>query len=368
MTPFLRRCIAIGLAVVVGLVMARPGMAQEGFDHAGLARRTLEDHIRPGYARLSAATATLAQALTQFCDGTSGADRSVVVTAFDGVVTAWGRIEHIDFGPITSDNRRERFYYWPDRRGIGAQQVAKALRSGDETVTDPERLIGKSVALQGLGALEAILFSDPAAHRPGSHACRFSRAVAGAVDRLVKAVVGEWSDPQGFAARWLAPGPGNAVYLKPAETTLALAKAYDRGIERIRDTRIAGPLGFTPQQRKSPPPLLPSGRSMLLVTANIQGIIDLVERGGIGAAIVASDVAGKDVAIRFGMELSVKELRTALAVAEEIRGVKRPFEEAKAKQRMIAMGFPLKNARTQAVALFERAAGLSLGFNASDGD
>ena len=48
----------------------------------------------------------------------------------------------------------------------------------------------------------------------------------------------------GYARHWLNPGEGNPHFLKRSETTLALAKALDNGLERVRDEWIAAPLGL----------------------------------------------------------------------------------------------------------------------------
>src|SRR5690606_25449867 len=77
---------------------------------------------------------------------------------FAALVGAWSQAEIIQFGPITEDNRSERILFWPDRKSIGLKQVQAAIADHDESATDPDRISGKSVAMQGLGALDFILF------------------------------------------------------------------------------------------------------------------------------------------------------------------------------------------------------------------
>jgi predicted lipoprotein len=69
-----------------------------------------------------------------------------------------GRRRDIRFGPVTEENRLERILFWPDRKGIGLKQVQAAIAGEDATAADPQTLPGKSVAMQGLGALEFVLF------------------------------------------------------------------------------------------------------------------------------------------------------------------------------------------------------------------
>jgi predicted lipoprotein len=368
--PWGRATIAgVVLALSLSLLGGTAASETRQFDHAGLARQALEQHIRPGYDRLAAAAGRLADAMSRFCTAPAVSDQAVIA-AFDDLVTAWGRIEHIEFGPVTQETRRERIMFWPDRRNLGARQIARAMAARDASVTDAAQLANKSVALQGIGALEIVLFSDggleklEAADR--EFRCRFGSAIAANIDSIANEVARAWNDDTGFAGTWLRPGEKNPTYLLPSETTLALAKAFNQSLERARDERIAGPLGLNKQRRVTPAPLAVSGWSMRLVIANIEGARDLYDRGGLRAAVLAAasgDANDKELA-----ELVSRELATALERLQPVRLAKKPYVDRDTRQQIVASGFPLKNARLIAGELLVRNAGLSLGFNASDGD
>lgn len=361
-------CLVPAALVLLG-VWAQPGVAAE-FDHGGLARQVLERHIRPGYQRFAAAADNLESATASYCAEPAGGRRAGVEAAFDGLVMAWGRIEHITFGPITVGERLERIMFWPDRRGIGARQVANALSARDPAVADASRLAEKSAAMQGLPALDILLFPGPAGagEEPDArrHRCAFAAAVSANIASLAQAVGAAWSAPDGFSQSWVAPGPANAHFLKPSETTLALAKAFDQGLERVRDQRLGGPLGLNAQRRRLPAVLARSGRTMLLIAANIEGLRELYEDGGLERAITS--MAGQDTSTLSLASQVASELRTAKAGVGALVGLALPFEADQGKQRVIALGFPLKNARVTAATLLATAANLPLGFNASDGD
>jgi predicted lipoprotein len=351
---------------------ARAQVPASSFDHAGLARQALEQHIRPGYAKLATAAVTLSQVMDRFCTDETPAHRKRVEAAFDGFVTAWGHIEHIGFGPVTNDKRMERILFWPDRRGIGVRQVARVLNARDQTVLDPQTLATKSVALQGLGSLEFILF-DSKGGKGGDtdgrvYRCRYAAAIAANLAAITQAIAEEWTRPDGFAHLWLAPGSDNPVFLKSSETTLALAKAFDHGIERVRDERVGSPLGLNKQRNKTPAVLQSSGRTLRLVRAQCDGLLDLFTNGGMRAAIAASKVGEHGVSVPDNAALVVNELGTARSIADELLATPKPFDGGPASRRLVAMGFPLKNAREQAAALLTLTAGLTMGFNASDGD
>ena len=114
------------------------------------------------------------------------------------------------------------------------------------------------------------------------------------------------------------------------------------------------------------PVLWRSKLSMVLIHANIVGLRDLLFRGGLAQAVLAStgndeETAGMIDSIRSEFRLTVR-MAAALARRDD------PFALPDIQARLIPIGFPLRNIRTNAVGVIKAAAGLSIGFNASDGD
>lgn len=344
---------------------AEPG----AFDHAGLARRALEKHIQPGYAALVSAAATLTKSLDDYCARRTAEQQRGMERAFDGLVTAWGRIEHIRFGPITEDNRLERIFFWPDRRGIGARQVAQVIRAREGDALDPDKLAKKRVAIQGLGALETALFDTPAKEpEERTFRCAYAKAISANIGNLAAAVLADWTGPGGYARDWLNPGDGNPHFLKASETTLALAKSLDNGLERVRDEWIGAAIGLNPQRRKLTPVLAKSKRTLRLFQAGMDGLHHLYTAGGLHKAILDTSAAHPGVTVPLNAKLVRNEIETARGEIVKLARQGKPFDADKMMQPLVAVGFPLKNAREQAVALLGLTAGLSMGFNASDGD
>ena len=131
-------------------------------DHGAIARAALTEVIRPGYAALTAATGILKDKAAALCAEPSAAALKETKDAFAATVESWSKVEIFRFGPVNKDHRYERLFYWPDPKGIGLRQVKAALAKKDETVTLADTLVGKSVALQGLPALEYLLYGDGA--------------------------------------------------------------------------------------------------------------------------------------------------------------------------------------------------------------
>lgn len=337
------------------------------FDHEGLARQTLERHIRPGYEQLFIASKKLRTTIETFCSAPPGSDLTSVKDAFEDALLAWFRIEYVRFGPIMSKARHARMVFWPDRQGIGRKQVARALRKRDESVLARETLQKKSVALQGFGAMEYILFangSDPFS-RAGparKHRCGFMRAISASITHISREVLEQWSDGGEYAVMFLHPGANNAVYLDSKEVTFEIARTFIAGLAKVRDIRIAGPLGLQRKgRRRKRASFERSGLSMRAITANLEGLIALYEQGGLMERIGAFE-AGMEKVIQNELVQSLMELRSiALPMKEAVAS-------PETKDKLMAIGFPLRNAHMLASHILADAAGLSLGFNALDGD
>jgi predicted lipoprotein len=360
---------AVALIVSFGAVDAARAQEPGAFDHVGLARQALEKHIRPGYAALVTAAERLTKTLENYCTRRTAEQQRSMERAFDGLVTAWGNIEHIRFGPITEENRLERIFFWPDRRGLGARQVAQTLKARDPDALDPTKLAAKRVAIQGLAALETALFDAPTKEpEERAYRCAYAKAISTNIRTLAADVLAAWTEPDRFARHWLNAGEGNPHFLKASETTLALAKSLDNGLERVRDEWIAAPLGLGVQRRRLTPVLAKSKRTIRFFGAGLDGLHHLYMVGGMNKAIVDTSAAHPGVTVPLNAKLVEREIETARDQMRRLARQGKPFDPDAMMQPFVALGYPLKNARMQLTALLGLTAGVSMGFNASDGD
>jgi uncharacterized protein len=336
-------------------------------DHAAIAKASLTEVIRPGYVALGAATGSLDDKVAALCKQPSADALQAAKDSFAGAVDAWSKVEIFRFGPIVQDHRYERLFFWPDPKSLGLRQVEDALAEKDEDVTDPAKLAAKSVALQGLPALEYLLYGDGAdglATSGGAAAfrCRFASSAAANVDGIAKNVVEGWSAGSPYEKAFLEPAPENAIYHTPKEVTLELFKSFASGIELVRDEKLGKPLGATPAEAK--PKLAAFWRSDLAfanMIGNLGGVSLLFSKGGF-AGVVDADSPGVSDSILFDLDHAI----------EVLRGMTKPFaevasdEELRAKLEAVRVG--LKSAGQTAGDIIARSAGLTFGFNAMDGD
>jgi predicted lipoprotein len=235
----------VWLALLIGL-LATPAFAQLHPTARTVITQAVEDVIRPGFAGFATETERLAAAQAELCAGPSAEALAVVRDQFGAVVQAWSGIEVYRFGPLMTDNRTERILFWPDRKGIALRQVQAILATDDDTATDPATLYGKSVAVQGLGALEFVLFGTGAEAlrtEAGAFRCRYGSAIAALLSGTAAEMSSEWADPAGISARLIRPSESDPDYRDNAEVLQELVGVMAHGLEMIRDQRILPFLG-----------------------------------------------------------------------------------------------------------------------------
>jgi predicted lipoprotein len=238
------RRLALLLPLVLACLAGRPALA--GDTATAVVQAAIDGFIRPGYAALSERTGSLDAAVEALCAAPSAGKLDAAREHFRAATDAWSAIETVAFGPITEDNRLERLLFWPDRKGIGLRQVQAAIAGSNADAADPAKLATMSVAMQGFGALEFVLFgtgSDTLAAPGDPYRCRYGAAIAANVAAIAGDVEAAWRRPDGFAREWANPGPGNPLYQNGDEAVTQLLKVFVNGLEMIRDVRLAGFLG-----------------------------------------------------------------------------------------------------------------------------
>ncbi len=238
-------------ALPFAFALAQP--AQGAVKASDVIGQAVDGFIRPAYAQLHERAATLASTVEELCATPDETNLAAARTAFSQATKAWSQVDIIMFGPVREDNRYERMLFWPDRKSIGLKQVQAALADKDPTAADPAQLAGKSVAMQGFGALEYVLFGTDAetlAGKDGAYRCAFGRAVAENIETMSGDVSADWQNKDGFAAIWATPGADNSVYRTGSEAVTELMGVFINGLEMVRDVRVKGFLGGNPDTDK----------------------------------------------------------------------------------------------------------------------
>ncbi|MGO4619267.1 imelysin family protein [Ensifer sp. 2YAB10] len=278
-------------AFALTLTAAWPAMAQEGsalsprvVNEAAVPTvmtKAVDDFIIPGYRKLTEKTAAATQATAKLCEMPSQPALQNAQRAFSDLVGAWSAIEVVRLGPALEQNRFERFLFYPDRKSTGLKQVQAIVLKKDESAADEVKLKGKSVAAQGLGALEYVLYGTGAEtllNKEGDFRCRYGLAITRNLDIIANEFLAAWQKPDGIQAAWKHPGPDNPEFRDNREAATELLGILVHGVETVKDQRLK-PF-YEGKNDKGHPKLAiywRSGNTMASIAANVRGLKTLFD-------------------------------------------------------------------------------------------
>jgi hypothetical protein len=241
------------------------------------------------------------------------------------------------------------------------------LAKRDPAVLTPESFSKQSVAIQGLSALEILIYdqnvklggTDEAAR----YRCQFAMASAAGLDRISREVIDGWKGPDGFRAKMLSPGSDNQLYKDASETARDVVKSFVTGIE-LALGRFATPELTAAKQ--TPPkrvrvPFEKSGLSTAFLSSGIQSLHALLDVTAM-IAYVPPDKAWMNAFL----PTAFKGLDVGIGSYEKTRSAEPGSEERMAVIRKLR--FDLSGLRQIVVKELAPAAELTLGFNELDGD
>ncbi|MBS9477856.1 imelysin family protein [Ancylobacter radicis] len=349
--------VAGATALLSGLLVSRANAAVIS------APEVVEQWLLPRYDALLAATRSQQKAWETFCAKPTAEGVAELKTRFAAVSDAWASVEFITFGPVMLSLRPDRFNLFPERRNAVGRSVAEIIGDATDERLGPDRFFRLSAAVQGLPALERVLYDDGAAAAlvvgaEATRRCALGRAIALNLATIAAELREGWGDRQSGLLAQLLAGKSDAVYFPDPEALLSqivtdLAGAY----QRVVDQRLLVVLGKSADDAK---PLLADRRRSGLSHATILAIIasadDLANRLAVGLdakgrATIEKTMAGADAAAK-ALPEDIGEAATTAAGRKTLQAAITAFKAAQA-----SVASPLASGL-----------GVPLGFNALDGD
>ncbi len=366
------------VAAFLLLVAASPVLAQEGdatvaspIAFSPVVERAIEMVILPGYIRLAEASTAEVAFVRALCADPAEDALSTARGGFVDLVEAWSGVEMFRFGPARVDNRHERLFFWPDPRGRGLAQVQQIVTTQDPSAISAGTLRGKSVAVQGILALEYVLFGTGSevlavpGDGAGAFRCAYAAAIAETIAGTADDILADWRREDGYADLMRKAGPDDPVYRSHGEVVQELIKAAREQTQLVRDQKLAMPAGATPA--KAQPKRAPLWRSDLTldaIAANLDAVVALTGPEGIGAALPANNAwAADQVAFQIG---HVDEVLDNLSAAD-MRWEVLAADEATHADLLYTLT-PLADVVSLLETDYPAALGLITGFNSLDGD
>ncbi|MBO6639110.1 MAG: peptidase M75, Imelysin [Roseitalea sp.] len=325
----------------------------------------IEEAIRPGFAAFEAEAHSMAQAVATLCASPSDAAMEASRGRFDSLVDAWGRVEFIRLGPLSQDNRLERILFWPDRRGRGLNQIQAVIATGDETALSADTLAGKSVAVQGLAALEYALFgtgSDQIAAGQASERCAYALAISRNVSTIAGAVHDGWQAESGIALLWRNPADDNPLFRDEGEQINGLVKLVGDAFEIIKVQRIDPVLRDDAASMRPKSALFwRSDNWVPSLAANIAGLQALVDAADLQATVDQERA-------RFIGAMNFELANAARALGRTSLPVQAIAEDDEAYDRMTYVRLVVDGLATVSATRLKEIYDLSPGFSSLDGD
>ncbi len=316
-------------ALILALLLAAPAAA----DTASV----VETHIRPGYAAFATAADTLAALET--------CDPATLRPAFHATYDAWMAVAHLRLGPSETDGRALAILFWPDPKALGPKAQRALLLSDPATLT-PDAMAQQSIAARGLSALERLLYPTES---PAADPCPLIHATADDLAHTAQAIAADWGP---FGETLLTAGqPGNITFLTGPEATQTLFTQLITGLDFLADQRLGRPLGTPDKPRPERAEGLASARPLRNVTLSLTALRSL--------ALALNPDSPKTLAA-FDRALTLAETLGDPTFA----GVATPQGRLKVEILQQAV----RATRDAAHAEIGPALGVTLGFNAQDGD
>ncbi|MEQ9488592.1 MAG: imelysin family protein [Alphaproteobacteria bacterium] len=350
----------ICLALLSPGILAKP--ARAGQDHFALIESVIDNAIIPDYENFAVATAEMRQVFEESaCD-----DLKSLRATYNTGMDAWQPVSHIRFGPAMQEDRSYRIQFWPDKRNITSRHLASLISDTDPATRTVDGIVGASVAIQGFPALERLLFDMDDGQELTPPACTLARSIAINLANIADEIASEWRES--YRTTMLQPGPDNPEYRNQNEALKKLHGSLSTGLQLVVDVKLQPVMGKSVDEAK--PRLAESwrsARSMRNLIINIEAVQRYYEGGnahalGFDDSLLERGGQEEHAVIAFGLKQSLK---WAKDLDMPIADIVSP-DGYYTKLGLIAG--QLAAVRAEVDGPLVNALGLSMGFNALDGD
>jgi len=359
-------------ASILLLASAMPALALEDADYSAAVTATANGALVPGYQALERATQDLQGSLGSLCQQPSAASLDLARAQFAATAAAWARVQYISFGPVSEHERGFRIEYWPDKRNVVGRQLADVLARQDEGALEPQRFATTTVGVQGLPALDRLLFEDDALAKfaPGAPGVAFRCGLLGAIGvnltTIAQEIVAGWTAGESaFLVRIEHPSEENEDLPTGRDAAGRLLNDLLTATIAMRDMKLLAPLGDSLEKAKPQgAEYWRSGQSIAVLTANLEGWRALFGTDqGLGG-LLAAQPDGKAIANE--MAATIDQASSALDQ------ITLPLDKAVAdpaqRKQVEALAAQLIKMRDLLAGPVTTKLNLPIGFNALDGD
>ena len=360
------------IAASLLLLAPTPAFALEDADYAAAVAATAKHEIIPAYQAFGDAVQGLQGSLDALCRAPTEASLGQAQQHFAKTATAWAPVQYISFGPVAEHQRAFRVEYWPDKRNVVGRQLAEVLAKQDEAALEPQRFATTTVGVQGLPALERLLFAEDALAKLQSNEkgaafrCRLLDAIGTNLTAIARDTVAGWSGGDAsFLARIEHPSEEDEEIPNGRAAAGRLLNDLLTATIAMRDMKLLAPLGDSLEKAKpQSAEYWRSGQSIAVLNANLEGWRALFGTEQGLSALLAAQPDGKQVADQVST--------TADAATKALAEITLPLDKAVAdpaqRKQVEAFAAQLVTLRDLLAGPVTTTLNLPIGFNALDGD
>lgn len=329
--------------------------------------KTAETLILPWHQAFVRDSNELRQRLESLCQNPSNpGELEASREAWRTAMLSWQVLQVVNFGPVQDGNQAWRVQFWPDTHNRVGQKVEALLE--DETPIDAATLAQGNVLVQGLSALEYVLF-DPSLAAPeqfdNPRVCLFLQAAAANTQGVAEQLLQEWSPEGGnYLKTFLSPGKGNLAFPETSDVLAALVGAIVTSMEKIKNKELGEPFGGRPNSGRINPYRLELWRSQLSLQAMQAELAANEELFRVGVLPVLEAQGHKDLADRITAAFKDSREHLAPLPAPLFTQLQEPDALPLLQAAWDSLGRLLPLLKTELPTALQ----VHLGFNSSDGD
>ncbi len=234
----------------------------------------------PDYQQFANSTHTLQQNAQQFCASVTPESFETLRNDWREAMADWHKVKAINFGPITVDNQSWKFQFWPDNHNLIDRKI-NALIESSESI-DLERISKASVVVQGLSAVEHLLFNEGdqqlalyTSDDNKQRRCDTLVAVTEHTALIANNLNDAWRPDKGdYLTTLMTHNPENGEYKSVADALGAVVGSLIEATEIAKRDQLSRPLGYKTKGDRARPYQSEAWRSRystVLIAATLSG-------------------------------------------------------------------------------------------------
>ena len=366
----MRHSLTIIVSLIVLAAITLSACGEKKPSPAEQTQAALADTISQWHSDFAASTSALTAAADQFCSSPNANRWLALQQRWKEAMLDWQAVGIINFGPVLDGNQAWKIQFWPDKHNLVAKKIRAIL--AEDTSIDVARIEKASVVIQGLSGLEYLLFDpsvQPIDYEREPRRCDLLKAVAGHTMGVARQIDSHWHATTGdYFTLFAHPAADNPAYKDFNAALTAVIDAILADIENVRWKKLAGPAGMETQGDKTlfkPRPYLAeawrSQSSLALAKANIDAVDQLLT-----ALRPYLDSHPNGAPLGQSIHSHIKTIQQQLDSIDIslIQAITHPPDQDK----LAKIDKQLADLLAQLKRPLPTALGITLGFNANDGD